>query len=141
MAQADNVQIPITPPPILPNPGSIPTWLTGGQQPAPEYYTTPISSLNPLQVLQQPAYYYYAAADCTLERKKRFEVARAVQEDAQESDAGGHIALAPGYANETKVDHAGLAIEVSRSHRRHATILTIAAVHQGVFTVEGPAER
>jgi hypothetical protein len=63
-------------------------------------------------VLQQPAYYYYAAADCTLQRKLRFDEALAVEEDAKESEAGGHISMAPGFANEKKVDHSELAIEV-----------------------------
>lgn len=83
--------------------------------PTLEYFATPVSSMNPLQILQQPAYYYYAAADCTIQRKERFDEAVALEEDAKESQAGGHIAMAPGFANEKKVDHHELAIEVSQS--------------------------
>lgn len=100
--------------PILPLP-VFPTSSLSTAPPTPEYYATPSSALNPLQVLQQPAYYYYTAADCTLKRKERFQEALSVEEEAKESEAGGHIALAPGFANEKKVDHAALAIEVRPS--------------------------
>jgi len=106
MAQQDNLRIPLLAPPILPTAAPV------GAQPTLEFFATPISSGNPLQVLQQPAYYYYAAADCTIQRKLRFDEALAVEEDAKESEAGGHIAMAPGFANEKKVDHSELAIEV-----------------------------
>jgi hypothetical protein len=108
MAQQDNLRIPLLAPPLLPT--SAPP---GVQIPTLEYFATPVSSMNPLQILQQPAYYYYAAADCTIQRKRRFDEAVALEEDAQESEAGGHIAMAPGFANEKKVDHYELAIEVS----------------------------
>jgi hypothetical protein len=68
--------------------------------------------MNAQQVLQQPAFYYYTAADCTMKRKARFDEALALEEDAKDSEAGGHIAMAPGFANEKKVDHSELAIEV-----------------------------
>ena len=110
MAQQDNLRIPLLAPPLLPT--SAPP---GVQMPTLEYFATPVSSMNPLQILQQPAYYYYAAADCTIQRKKRFDEAVAQEEDAKESQAGGHIAMAPGFANEKKVDHHELAIEVSHS--------------------------
>lgn len=106
MAQADNLRIPYPSPPTLPTAPPV------GVTPSLEFFATPISSGNPLQVLQQPAYYYYAAADCTLQRKVRFDEALAVEEDAKESEAGGHISMAPGFANEKKVDHSELAIEV-----------------------------
>jgi hypothetical protein len=106
MAQADNLRIPYPSPPTLPTAPPV------GITPSLEFFATPVSSGNPLQVLQQPAYYYYAAADCTLQRKLRFDEALAVEEDAKESEAGGHISMAPGFANEKKVDHSELAIEV-----------------------------
>lgn len=101
------LQIPTLAPPVFPSTS------TSAQSPTPEYWATPTSGVNPLQVLHQPAYYFYAAADCTLKRKQRFDEALAVEEDAKESEAGGHIALAPGFANEKKVDHTALAVEVS----------------------------
>ena len=106
MAQSDNLRIPYPSPPTLPTAPQV------GVTPSLEFFATPVSSGNPLQVLQQPAYYYYAAADCTLQRKVRFDEALAVEEDAKESEAGGHISMAPGFANEKKVDHSELAIEV-----------------------------
>lgn len=109
MGQNDNLHIPAHAPPVFPT-SSVST-----APPTPEYFATPTSGMNPLQVLQQPAYYFHAAADCTLKRKQRFEEALAVEEDAKESEAGGHIALAPGFANEKKVDHSALTVEVGSS--------------------------
>lgn len=37
--------------------------------------TIPTSSANPLHVLQRPGFYYYKAACCSIERKKRFDAA------------------------------------------------------------------
>ena len=51
--------------------------------PLPEYYATPISSGNPLQILQQPAVYFYTAACCSIQRQKRFEEALAIEVRAQ----------------------------------------------------------
>ncbi|WVF72135.1 hypothetical protein IAT40_006947 [Kwoniella sp. CBS 6097] len=83
--------------------------------PPPEYYTTPISSGNPLQVLQQPAFYYYTAASCSVQRQIKFQEALEAEKDAQGSEAGsasGYVSTAPGFANEKKVDHAALVIEL-----------------------------
>jgi hypothetical protein len=117
MAQQDNLRIPLLAPPTLPIAPPL------GVQPTLEFFATPVSSMNPLQVLQQPAYYYYAAGDCTLQRKLRFDEALAVEEDAKESEAGGHISMAPGFANEKKVDHSELAIEVSPSTRSWSRLM------------------
>jgi hypothetical protein len=34
-----------------------------------------MSSANPLQILHQPAFYFYIAASCSIQRQKRFEEA------------------------------------------------------------------
>ena len=89
-------------------------------------------AVNPLHVLQPPAFYFYTAASCSIQRRARFLEAQAVevsrpskqsemradqraQEDALTSEAGaasGYVSTAPGYANEKKVDHVGLIVEV-----------------------------
>jgi hypothetical protein len=83
--------------------------------PTPEHWTTPTSAVNPIHVLQQPAFYFYTAAVCSIQRQKRFEEALEAEQDALGSEAGatsGYVSTAPGFANEKKVDHAGLVVEV-----------------------------
>jgi len=117
-------------------PADIPTFPTAqtATTPSPEYLLTPNSALNPLHILHQPGYYYYTAACCTIERKKRFEEALEMEvyrffmlpikeyrliiskRDALASESGassGYVSTAPGFANEKKVDHPGLIVEVS----------------------------
>lgn len=109
----------------------IPTASVTAIPPTPEYFATPISYGNPLQVMQQPAIYFYTAACCSVQRQKRFQEALeaevhlfliepdgtdSAQKERQDSDAGatsGHVSTAPGFDNEKKVDHAALVIEVS----------------------------
>ncbi|WVQ98716.1 hypothetical protein IAU59_005847 [Kwoniella sp. CBS 9459] len=96
-------------------PPTFPTAVAAAAPPPPEYYTTPISSGNPLQVLQQPAFYYYTAASCSVQRQVKFQEALEAEKDAQGSEAGsvsGYVSTAPGFANEKKVDHAALVIEL-----------------------------
>lgn len=59
--------------------------------------------LNPSHALQHPGHYYYMAARCTEARRERFL--------ASESASQG-VNAAPGYANEKKVDHLAIALEV-----------------------------
>ncbi|KAH7928708.1 hypothetical protein BV22DRAFT_1004322 [Leucogyrophana mollusca] len=59
--------------------------------------------LNPSHALQHPGHYYYMAARCTEVRRERFL--------AGESMAQGAPA-APGYANEEKVDHLTIILEL-----------------------------
>ncbi|KAL1409710.1 hypothetical protein Q8F55_003706 [Vanrija albida] len=68
----------------------------------------PISANNPLHVLHPPAFYFYNAACCTIERKQRFDDALSAERDS------GSVALAaaPGFANEKNVDHAALIVEL-----------------------------
>ncbi|KAK4688106.1 trafficking protein particle complex subunit 11, partial [Tremellales sp. Uapishka_1] len=104
-----------------------PTAMAAAQPPPPEYYATPISSTNPLQVLQTPAFYFFTAACCSVKRAEKFEEALEVevsdlerellisQRDVLSSEAGaaaGHVSAAPGFANEKKVDHAALVVEL-----------------------------
>lgn len=107
MALTSGLKLPPQPSPELPTAGP----LIG--PPTPEHWSTPISSTNPIQTLQQPAYYFYTAATCSVQRQRRYEEALEAEEDAQGSEAGGYVSTAPGFANEKKVDHAGLVVEVS----------------------------
>ncbi|WWC90065.1 uncharacterized protein L201_004998 [Kwoniella dendrophila CBS 6074] len=109
MAQQSGLRIASLAPPVFP------TAASAAAPPPPDYYTTPISSGNPLQVLQQPAFYYYTAASCSVQRQVRYQEALAVENDALALEAGstsGYISTAPGFANEKKVDHAALVIEL-----------------------------
>ena len=60
--------------------------------------------LNPSHALQHPGHYYYMAARCTEARRERFL--------ASENAPQGASAV-PGYANEKKVDHLTIVLEVS----------------------------
>ena len=68
----------------------------------------PISSANPLHVLHPPAFYFYAAALCTLERRVRFDAAIATEHES----GGVALSSAPGLVNEKKVDHGALVVEL-----------------------------
>ncbi|KIR26900.1 hypothetical protein I309_04279 [Cryptococcus deuterogattii LA55] len=109
LAQQHNLRI-ITPPPTFPTPES------SAASQSLSYLATPISSQNPTQILQHPAYYYYEAACGTLKRQKRFKEALDAENDAMGSEAtktSGYVSsTAPGFANEKKVDHAALVIEL-----------------------------
>lgn len=67
----------------IPTAGSpvFPTAAAAAIPPTPEYFSTPMSSTNPLQILHQPAFYFYIAASCSIQRQKRFE-------DALEAEVG-----------------------------------------------------
>jgi len=69
MAILSGLKLPTLAPPIFP------TAQAAALPPGPEYFATPISSGNPLQVLQQPAFYFYTAASCSVQRKLRFDQA------------------------------------------------------------------
>lgn len=117
--------------PTVPNP-VFPTAAAAATVPSPDYFSTPISSLNPLHVLQPPAYYFYTAAVCSIQRQQRYEAALAVevrtyvvsrsdrradalQTDALSSKAGaasGYVSTSPGFASEKKVDHSALIVEL-----------------------------
>ncbi|WWD15882.1 hypothetical protein CI109_100306 [Kwoniella shandongensis] len=109
MGQQAGLRIASLAPPVFP------TAASAAAPPPPDYYATPISSGNPLQVLQQPAFYYYTAACCSIQRQQRFQEALDVETDALGSEAGaasGYVSTAPGFANEKKVDHSALIIEL-----------------------------
>lgn len=59
--------------------------------------------LNPSHALQHPGHYYYMAARCTEARRERFSVSESASQGAN---------TPPGYANEKKVDHLTIALEV-----------------------------
>ncbi|KAK8869844.1 hypothetical protein IAR55_000412 [Kwoniella newhampshirensis] len=109
MGQQAGLRIASLAPPVFP------TAASAAAPPPPDYYITPISSNNPLQILQQPAFYYYTAACCSIQRQQRYQEALEAEADALGSEAGaasGYVSTAPGFANEKKVDHSALIIEL-----------------------------
>lgn len=77
--------------------------------------------LNPSHALQHPGHYYYMAARCTEARRERFlanevcllsrNIEPSIISHPKEAISQGTSA-APGYANEKKVDHLSLILEV-----------------------------
>nr|XP_018263872.1 uncharacterized protein I303_03747 [Kwoniella dejecticola CBS 10117]OBR86030.1 hypothetical protein I303_03747 [Kwoniella dejecticola CBS 10117] len=104
MAQQSGLRIASLAPPVFPTAQAA----AAPPQP-PDFYATPISSGNPLKVLQQPAFYYYTAASCSIQRQVRYQEALAVEVTGSTS---GYVSTAPGFANEKKVDHAAQIIEL-----------------------------
>ncbi|KAI0767041.1 Gryzun, putative trafficking through golgi-domain-containing protein [Fomes fomentarius] len=64
-----------------------------------------VLGLNPNQALQHPGFYYYMAARCTERRRERFLA-------VLESEGEGTQGNSPGFANEKKVDHLTIALEL-----------------------------
>ncbi|KAL0578934.1 hypothetical protein V5O48_003082 [Marasmius crinis-equi] len=62
--------------------------------------------INPNHALQHPGFYYYMAAQCTESRKERFNAA--VETERGETT----VSSSPGFANEKKVDHFVLILEL-----------------------------
>ncbi|GLB37359.1 putative foie gras liver health family 1 [Lyophyllum shimeji] len=62
--------------------------------------------INPSQALQHPGFYYFMAARCTEIRRQRFLAALEL-ENTQQSPV-----LSPGFANEKKVDHLSIILEL-----------------------------
>ncbi|KAI0343684.1 hypothetical protein BDW22DRAFT_1328221 [Trametopsis cervina] len=60
--------------------------------------------LNPTQALQHPGFYYFMAARCTEYRRARFLTAL--------ENEGPNTASAPGFVNESKVDHLTIILEL-----------------------------
>jgi hypothetical protein len=77
-----------------------------------------ISSNAPTVLLQHPGYYYYAAADCSVQRDARFKELNGMASNSDDPVAEAKpqkiSASAPGLANEQKIDHTALIIEASR---------------------------
>lgn len=66
---------------------------------------------QPLNTLQHAGYYYYAAARCTVERMKRFK--RWIEAEGEEGEVTtSHKGDTPALANERKLDHWELVIEL-----------------------------
>lgn len=63
-----------------------------------------VLGLNPANALQHPGFYYYAAAQATERRRAQF---LAMLHTAESNGINF-----PGFANEKKVDHFGIAVEV-----------------------------
>jgi trafficking protein particle complex subunit 11 len=63
-----------------------------------------VLGLNPANALQHPGFYYYVAAQATERRRANFFAM------LETMDAGETVS--PGFANERKVDHFGIIVEV-----------------------------
>jgi len=87
--------------------------------------------LNPANALQHPGFYYYLAAQATERRREKFL--------AMLETIGAGETVSPGFANERKVDHFGIIVEV-RSLLRIYSISLIAesniALHQSVRAIQ-----
>ena len=83
--------------PALPAPAPAPVGLT-------ELDALRVLGLNPANALQHPGFYYYMAAQATERRRAKFFA-------ILESMGPGETA-SPGFANEQKVDHFGIIVEV-----------------------------
>jgi hypothetical protein len=69
-----------------------------------------VSTNAPGTVLQHPGYYYYAAADCSVRRKSRFDK---ISGHPDHVDRIPKNQAAPGLANEQKIDHMAIILEVT----------------------------
>jgi hypothetical protein len=70
-----------------------------------------VSTNTPTSLLQHPGYYFYAAADCTVQRRARFlQLSRRASGQAGIDQAD----KVPGLVNEQKVDHMSIILEVCR---------------------------
>ncbi|KAG7091150.1 hypothetical protein E1B28_010203 [Marasmius oreades] len=95
--------------------------------------------INPNHLLQHPGFYYYMAARCTEMRRERFNAALLALEDNQYHPGTLNPASnSPGFANEKKVDHFVLILELytkAYEHfKRHAEVhaqTTQTQTHQG----------
>ena len=67
------MRIPCVAPPIFP------TAQSAIAPASPEELATPISANNPLHILQSPAFYFYTAALCSVQRQQRFQDALAAE--------------------------------------------------------------
>ncbi|KAI9511510.1 Gryzun, putative trafficking through golgi-domain-containing protein [Russula earlei] len=83
--------------PVLPGPSPAPPGLA-------ELDALRVLGLNPANALQHPGFYYYAAARATERRREQF---LALLETIEASGS-----TFPGFANEKKVDHLGIVVEL-----------------------------
>ncbi|KAF9022277.1 hypothetical protein BDZ89DRAFT_208493 [Hymenopellis radicata] len=85
---------------------SSPQAASRGSTPALEIDGLRSLGLNPSHALQHPGFYYYMAARCTEMRRERFLA-------TLEAEATEHgISSSPGFANEKKVDHLVIILEL-----------------------------
>jgi len=73
-----------------------------------------VSTNAPSTVLQHPGYYYYAAADCSVQRKTHFDNILSRLTDPDHKDRTAKTQAAPGLANEQKIDHTAIILEVCK---------------------------
>ncbi|KAJ9121480.1 hypothetical protein QFC22_002096 [Naganishia vaughanmartiniae] len=79
-----------------------PVSMSGGTKSTEEVL---VSAVKPLLVLQNPGYYYYTAGNCAVQRKIMFE-------KAVEGEVSTTSVSSTAMANEKKVDHTGIIIEL-----------------------------
>ena len=83
--------------PASPAPAPAPVGLT-------EQDALRLLGLNPTNALQHPGFYYYFAAQATERRREKFL--------AMLETIGAGETISPGFANDRKVDHFGIIVEV-----------------------------
>lgn len=122
--------------------------------PDPDFART--LGINPSHALQHSGFYYYMAAKCTDMRRARFLAALeaevrqlllivkaelCVYACATMQNNNTPIALSPGFANEKKVDHLSLILEVGMDEKIHAHSFScisfdLSALYQSVRTLQ-----
>ncbi|PCH35565.1 glutathione transferase omega-1 [Wolfiporia cocos MD-104 SS10] len=104
--------------------------LDSGQRSLLDIDAMRVLGLNPQQALQHPGFYYYMAARCTERRRERFLTAL----DAEAKQQGA--TPAPGFANEKKVDHLALVLELyTRSYELFKAYSPASAQGHGRLTL------
>jgi hypothetical protein len=88
--------------PALPAPASAPPGMA-------ELDALRVLGLSPANALQHPGFYYYAAAQATERRRAQFHTILEISETGETNF--------PGLANERKVEHFGIVVEVRRFRR------------------------
>jgi len=83
-----------------------------------------VSTHAPSTVLQHPGYYYYAAADCSVQRKKRFDNILGRMTDPDPTSRTAKTQAAPGLVTEQKIDHTAIILEVSTLRVREVNPIT-----------------
>lgn len=109
--------------------------------------------LNPAHALQHPAFYYYMSARYTEKRREMFAAALELEVsgcnrkvfssgyllDTKARGAGAK--LSPGFANEKKIDHFALIVEVIFDQISAYNCLTSVDVHQELRTLQATSSQ
>ncbi|KAH8087832.1 Gryzun, putative trafficking through golgi-domain-containing protein [Cristinia sonorae] len=101
------LEIPKHTPVPAPSAAKLAAQAAGPQRNAMEAEALRLLGINPTHALQHPGFYYYMAAQCTESRRERF--LRALESEVRSIH---HGSLSPGFANEKKVDHLAIVLEL-----------------------------